>query len=102
MCLNSAYSYGSVYPEIQAAYIDDKVTINCYSKSTVKWTTGNPPYTINSPLRNILQLEHVKEKDYGYYECHGMDEDDQIFTARSLLLVGGMTQLFKMSYYTSF
>ena len=84
--------YGATTPYYVAAYEGETLIITCNSTTKPQWKKDG--VTLQGILfSNSLVLVNVKEKDSGWYICHGSTDTLQPFIAIVRLLVGGMQQV---------
>ena len=79
-----------IKPAIVLAEIGRNVTLTCNSTHLISWLLNDGKLPNNIRIINEeLHIHRVRRDNRGYYECNGIDENNEEFLAMSKLQIKG-------------
>lgn len=77
-------------PEHQVVILDQEFTITCYSTTTPTWKKDGKLLILHQFLdTETVSVDKAKLEDGGEYACHGYDEENEVFSTKSVVHVAG-------------
>ena len=77
-----------INPAIVVAEIGKNVTLTCNSTHLINWLLNDGYLPNNIRIINQeLHIHRVRLENLGYYECRGIDENNEEFMAMSLFQI---------------